>query len=337
MSTATHLYSSKPQSGNLRPFDVVRDLKKVADLVEQCFAETLDHDGQRYLQQMRSAARSPGYLRWAGLVAERAPLPLSGYVWVEDDRLIGNLTLIPYNSLGQRYYLIANVAVHPEYRRRGIANRLTATAIEHAQRRNAQAVWLHVREENQGAIDLYQAAGFIEQARRTTWHFDKSYQSGAGLSAEPTNLGFASQGVKIDARRGRDWDLQRRWLEQYYPSELTWHLSLKWGSLRPGILGFLQRMIMDIHIQQWSARGRDGLLGVLAWQATNTFADNLWLATNPEYEEEGALALLTFGVKHFYHRRPLALDYPAGYATNSIEKAGFHQHQTLIWMALSLN
>ena len=96
MSTAAKLLSSAPQSGNLRPFNVARDLKQVADLVELCFADTLDYDGQRYLRQMRSAARNPGYLRWAGLIAERAPLPLSGYVWVEDGQLVGNLTLIPY-------------------------------------------------------------------------------------------------------------------------------------------------------------------------------------------------------------------------------------------------
>jgi ribosomal protein S18 acetylase RimI-like enzyme len=336
MSTATKLFSSSPQSGNLRPFNVVRDLKQVADLVEQCFADTLDRDGQRYLQQMRSAAQSPGYLRWAGLIAERAPLPLSGYVWVEDNRLVGNLTLIPYNSLGKRYYLIANVAVHPDFRRMGIANSLTAEAIEHAKRRNAQAVWLHVREENQSAVELYQSAGFKERARRTTWHFDKSYHTTVFQSAEPDKLVFEPHDVNIGARRVRDWGSQRRWLEHYYPSELTWHLSLKWGSLRPGILGFFNRMIMETRVKQWSARDDDHLFGVLAWQATNTFADNLWLATNPKYEEEGTLALLTFGVKNLSYRRPLALDYPAGCAADAIQNAGFHHHQTLIWMTLPL-
>jgi GNAT superfamily N-acetyltransferase len=285
---------------------------------------------------MRSAARNPGYLRWAGLVAERAPLPLSGYVWIEDDRLVGNLTLIPYNSLGKRYYLIANVAVHPDFRRMGIANSLTVEAIAHAKRRKAQAVWLHVREENQGAVDLYQTAGFIERARRTTWHFDKSYHISGLRPAEFDKPVPNSRQVNIGRRRVRDWGSQRRWLEHYYPSELTWHLSLRWGSLRPGILGFINRLIMDTHVQQWSARDGDRLLGVLAWQATNMFADSLWLTTNPEYEEEGTLALLTYGVKNLSHRRPLALDFPAGCAVDAIQNAGFHHHQTLIWMVLPL-
>jgi hypothetical protein len=66
------------------------------------------------------------------------------------------------------------------------------------------------------------------------------------------------------------------------------------------------------------------------------FADSLWLTTNPEYEEEGTLALLTYGVKNLSHRRPLALDFPAGCAVDAIQNAGFHHHQTLIWMVLPL-
>lgn len=325
-----------PQSSHLRPFNVSRDLKQVADLVELCFADTLDRDGQRYLQQMRSASRSPSYMRWAGLVAERAPLPLSGYVWVEDERLVGNLTLIPYNSLGKRYYLIANVAVHPDYRRRGIANSLTSAAVQHAKRKSAQTLWLHVREENQGAIDLYQSVGFNERARRTTWHYDKGYPSSGSQRVTPEGFQLPVQEIKISRRRGRDWDSQRRWLDQYYPPELTWHLSLNSTSLRPGIFGFFSRMIMDTQVQQWSARAGGRLLGVISWQATNMFADNVWLAVHPEYKEEAALALLTYGVKKLSYRRPLALDYPAGCMPAVIQHAGFQCHQTLIWMALDL-
>jgi len=63
------------------PFDIRRDLDPVADLVETCFAETLDEDGKRYVRQMHSAARNPGYLRWASAVADHASihyLDLSG-------------------------------------------------------------------------------------------------------------------------------------------------------------------------------------------------------------------------------------------------------------------
>ena len=80
---------------NIRPFDLGRDLAAVADLVEQCFAETLDHDGQRFIHNMRAAARRAKGLGRAALAAENFTLQLSGFVWEQDGEVIGNLSLIP--------------------------------------------------------------------------------------------------------------------------------------------------------------------------------------------------------------------------------------------------
>ena len=155
----------------LRSFDVRKDLDAVANLVETCFADTLDEDGRRYVNHMHAASRNPGYLRWAMAVAENTPMPFSGFVWEENGYLAGNLSLIPYKYRGRRCYLIANVAVDPAYRRRGIARALTNAAIEHARTRAIDEVWLHVRSENTAALNLYQSLSFKEQAQRTTWEF----------------------------------------------------------------------------------------------------------------------------------------------------------------------
>jgi len=115
MSAITRPIVSSPNQ--LRPFDVGRDLSAVADLVEACFAETLDTDGRRYVQQMHAAARNPRYLRWAAAMADHVSMPLTGFVWEEHGQLVGNLSLIPFTYLGRRCYLIANVAVDPVSRR----------------------------------------------------------------------------------------------------------------------------------------------------------------------------------------------------------------------------
>src|SRR5512139_1351996 len=120
---------------------------------------------------MHSAARNPGYMRWASAVADHASIPLSGFVWEEDGRLVGNLSLIPFLNQGRQYYLIANVAVDPNNRRRGIARALTEAAIEQVRNRGVGAVWLHVREDNIPAYNLYTSLGFVEKACRTTWDF----------------------------------------------------------------------------------------------------------------------------------------------------------------------
>jgi len=302
--------------------------------MEHCFADTLDPDGQRYLQQMRSAARNPGYLRWANMAVEGASIPISGYVWEEAGEIVGNLTLIPYYNLSKRYFLVANVAVHPDFRRKGIATSLTSKAIEHARQRGAQAVWLQVRDDNEGAVRLYRTNGFVERARRSTWMWDPAKDE-APVAPGVVASDDAPAEISVQGRRSIDWRLQRRWLEQAYPAELTWHLSLKLSTLRPDLWGFLHRFLNDVQVRQWSARYKNQVLGVLAWQSMPSYADSLWLAVSPEHEEDASRILLAHVRRRPPWQRPLALDYPAGSLSESIQEAGFHLHQTLIWMSRS--
>jgi GNAT superfamily N-acetyltransferase len=289
---------------------------------------------------MRAAAANPAYMRWATAMTERVSLPLSGYVWEENGRLVGNLTLIPFLSRRQRCYLIANVAVHPEYRRRGIAREMTVAAIQYARQRSAPSVWLHLREENEAAIQLYENLGFQERACRTTWytpppaanHLDQKIFH-AQPEAELLRRETAS--LRLISRRSRHWAQQRQWLGRLYPPELTWHLAIRAGMLRPGLSGVIQRFFSNQWVQQWSAVQGDELLGVLTWQSTHSYADALLLATAPEYERDAAFVLLANARKRLPSRRALALDYPAHQAEEAIRAAGFHIHQTLIWMAIS--
>ncbi len=160
MATFSQMLSSPPPAGRLRPLDVRRDLMQVASLMESSFADTLDPDGQRYLSQMRAASRE-SYPFWSSLAPAGTGMPPRGYVWEENGRVVGNLTMIPFFQARPRIYLIANVAVHPDHRRKGIARRLTARALQHARQREADAVWLQVRQENDGAIRLYTGMGFV--------------------------------------------------------------------------------------------------------------------------------------------------------------------------------
>ena len=93
----------------LRPFDVQRDLGPVADLVETCFAETLDPDGKRYIERMRSAAKNKSFLHWAALNFEIPNMPFSGYVWEQDGRMIGNASNIAAGDrIPDRFNIIKN-------------------------------------------------------------------------------------------------------------------------------------------------------------------------------------------------------------------------------------
>ncbi len=317
--------ASTSQLSNLRPFDPGRDLAPAADLIELCFAQTLDQDGQQYLQRMRQAARDPVLLRWTGLSAGWAGVPMEGYVWEEDGRLAGNLSLIPYSLHGRRCYMIANVAVHPDYRRRGIGRALTAKAIEHSRQRAAPQVWLQVREENEAAISLYLSLGFLERARRTTWHSQNDYLR----NPPPDDLIFGP-------RRARHWPAQQAWLSQNYPAELTWHLSLKIDALRPGLWGSLYRGFNDLYVQQWVVQRGTQALALVAWLSSASAANTLWLAAPPDSDELAITHLLLFARQQAPTHRLLALDYPARQSAGAIHQAGFVEHQTLMWMVKRL-
>ena len=327
MSAITRPLNLNPSQ--LRPFDVRKDLNAVADLIETCFVDTLDVDGRRYVDQMHAAARNPGYLRWAMAVAENVPMPFSGYVWEENGYLAGNLSLIPYKYQDKRCYLIANVAVDPAYRRKGIARSLTNSAIEHARKRGTDEIWLNVRSENEAAMIMYQSLGFVERAQRTTWEIKPRSQNRnvSQTNIEPTDIG-------ITRPQSRYWDQYRQWLRDLYPPELTWHQPFHLTALRPGLIGSVYRFFTGNHIRQWAAQQGQRHIGILTWQPHTKHADHLWLASSADDEGRVIAALLPVVRRQLAKRRRILLDYPAGRAILALHDEGFRIQQTLIWMRL---
>ena len=315
----TTLLTSKHK--NLRPFDTRRDLMSAADLIELCFAESLSVDGRRYLQKMRAAAKAQASSHFAALTATRASLPLAGFVWEEDDQLVGNLSLIPFFYRGRRINLIANVSVHPDYRRRGIAKALTHEALDKSRRRRIPEVWLQVREDNPGACELYAGMGFMAQGRRSTWNVNPKCLRG---KIPPES--------RVTIRSARHWDQQTKWLLENYPVSMRWHFPLNLQAMRPGLLGLAYRFFSEVRVLQWAARERDLLLGVLTWQASHAHADYLWLAAAPETEDVTIRTIMPFIKGESLLRRPLSLDYPAGRAEAALHDVGFEFQHTLIWM-----
>jgi ribosomal protein S18 acetylase RimI-like enzyme len=319
-SITTSIVAQKPK---LRPLNILRDLPGVADVVEKCFADTIDSEGRHYLQQMRRAGQDNTFMRWAANAVESVSMPLSGYVWEENGEIIGNVSLIPYRHKKKRIYLIANVAVLPDFRRQGIGRALTVKAMDHASERSAMAIWLHVRADNPGAIALYASLGFRELARRTMWQ------------AKPDrNASTEGLGISIERRSSRDWPLQQIWLHRLYPDLMSWYQAVPWQSLRPGLGPLIYRFIMDYQIHHWVARINGTTSAILSWQAMADQNDRIWAAISPDCGEPALTALLLHARRSLPWRQVLTLDYPAGEHTTPIQAAGFQPHRTLLWMKL---
>jgi|SRR5579862_7913909 len=69
---------------------------------------------------------------------------------------------------------IVSLAVHPRYRREGVATVLLRTTIRKLRRSGAPAAWLMVRRENEGAIRLYRKIGFVRTATVRDYYDDHS-------------------------------------------------------------------------------------------------------------------------------------------------------------------
>ena len=61
---------------------------------------------------------------------------------------------------------VMNVAVHPDYRGRGIAKRLMDALLEAGDKRGVKEYTLEVRVGNAGAIHVYEAHGFVGEGVR---------------------------------------------------------------------------------------------------------------------------------------------------------------------------
>ena len=67
---------------------------------------------------------------------------------------------------------IATLAVHPDFRRRGIARKMMITALNAAFHEGARSSYLEVRATNQAALQMYKELGFKVVGRRSRYYHD---------------------------------------------------------------------------------------------------------------------------------------------------------------------
>lgn len=305
---------------SLRALDPSRDLNQVADLIELCFADTMDADGRDYVAYLRQEARYGGR-RWKTNLSTGQADDSRGFVWVEGDQIIGNLSLIRIPRKSGDYFLIANVATHPNFRGRGIGRALTERAIQSVREQKNCGLWLHVRADNPIAHRLYGSLGFVERAWRTTWLF-------SGYEVPAT----ADVGYTVGERRRNHWRAQQCWLQRSYPGEVRWNLPLEPELMKPTLWNDLVQFFADKPYVHWTVREGKNLWGLATWQFTSSHSDYLWLACHPQAPDQAVKTLLTYAALHKPSLKAVQVNYPAGEAGAAFEQAGFHEHNTLIWM-----
>lgn len=88
------------------------------------------------------------------------------FVAVDSEKVLGYVGISVILDEGY----ITNVAVFPEYRKKGVATALLLKLFELASEKKLSFISLEVRESNQNAISLYNKLGFLQEGKRKNFY-----------------------------------------------------------------------------------------------------------------------------------------------------------------------
>ncbi len=107
-----------------------------------------------------------------------------GQVLVSEEvgRVVGFAKLIDFQIGRKKYGCILWIAVHPEFRRRGIAAKLTDSATYHLKREGAMAVFASTQRRNVAALSVlnlqeFKRIGFLGLRRLVGWRIFQFYSA----------------------------------------------------------------------------------------------------------------------------------------------------------------
>ena len=322
MTAATTAERSASGKG-LRPFDAGRDLSALADLIEAGFSKSLDRSGRRMVQGLRMFGR----LGWLGGVLSRWILPPAanpqGFVWEENGRVLGNASLLPVTGYPHRW-VMANVTVLPEQRRRGIGRSLVTASIEHAHKRGAREIVLQVDRDNESALMLYQSLGFSNCPPKTTW-------VGRASHATPKEISGSIVRRRSDSEWRHQWELARR----LHPEGLVWPYPPDAGFFRPGPWQQRLRLNLDRH---WVWFDDERLLGSISFRwGLEPGHVRMLLLVDPESQGKIESDLLMVAMQSLQpYGDSIVVDYLSDVAEASFKKVGFSEKRQLVWMNRTL-
>lgn len=319
----------------VRPMDPMKDLGGVADLIEQAFANDLDRAGQNALQELRWLSRLKPVLWWMIYANPNHSDFLSGFVWEEDGKIVGNIT-VNRTGAGSRRWLISNLAVAENYRGRGIARSLMQTALELVSEYNGSAVALQVRTDNVPARHLYQSFGFKEISGKT--YLWAKWVPLVEVAPLPRSVILRPHNFDLhDARQAHSLAtvatplaVQKEWPLRQSQFRL---------SRSERVSDFFRRFVGGGASAFWVVE--DGLRFV----ATLNIRPGVWghahqieLVVHPDWRGYLEKPLVSRALYYLYNwrSRNIAIKHPADHAQaiEAYKDFGLQENQTLIWMKL---
>ena len=325
---------AKQNTTGPRPIKLHRDTSQVVELLAVAFDLPLRR-AHNYYQLVPEF----GYGALVNRLKGQAIHP-PGFVWEENGRIVANVSFIPTNTMG--YYFIANVGVHPNFRRQGIAYRLMEETIQWARQHHEQSLFLQVDEKNIGAIHLYEALGFDHMGAVTTWRnaedgypprltmppLRRNPDEFEGFTIQPLGAEQWREAYALDTRiLGREFgvpsllkpDLYKRSWRNWWQDFLLGTSSENWAAVTPS----------------------HELIGLAQIKSEWARPHTLKLRLHPDWQERATRPLLAKLLRRLRYlgRANISLPHPTADATahNLFSEARLIAHQTLLFMRLDLN
>lgn len=311
----------------IRPVDLNRDIPQVLDLLRLTFGASMDTDER---EAFGEATIRPDFLWRLDPAAARLG---SGFVWVSDGRIVGNVTLLSTRVFGR--FLVANVAVHPTHRRRGIALALMRAVEDAVKARKGRVIMLQVVKDNVPAVTLYHSIGYRSLGNVTTWSATPSR-----LRPIPASVG----GEPVPDTR----PLPNSWWRRAYdldvtslPPDLNWPEPLGTDAYRRTVFGRLNDFLNGRQRETWMTTGdRDQLTGLAAiaseWGRSHVVT--VRAAANSTGQVERPLLAKTIRRLGYLARRNVRIDHPEDdiIVNALLREANFSPQRTLTHMRYDL-
>jgi len=335
MATMSITGRIKKVETGIRPFDIGRDLRPVADLISRSFASELDHRGTAALREMRMMGYIGSLLKILNRSTGEFDDLFSGFVWVHQNKVVGNVTVQRADSIGRRWH-IANVAVSPAFRGQGIASKLVQQATGYIARERGEWVSLQVHGNNHIAMSLYDKLGFENLGGMVTLRLAKVPKEQAETQAPDnilTTFG-ASQWHSLYELANSQSYLHTQWWRGLHRS--NFHVTIE-EQIAEWFWQIVGRQRVERRcIRQGRKFDAAMILSAQRWNGIHKL--DLWTRPNQHGRHEETLIQWALAELQEYPRFPieikLSTEYPV--AIETFQRYDFVEHDSLLTMRKSI-
>ncbi|MEM7114118.1 MAG: GNAT family N-acetyltransferase [Chloroflexota bacterium] len=322
MVVTANRYNNRP-----RPINLNKDIPQVVRLLESVFGESLDSEGRHLFSQVRNSSQPAMMWRFNPNMARLSP----GFVWEENGRIVGNVTLLPTQT--PRRFLVANVAVHSDFRRQGLATLLMQAVHSAVAERRGDVILLQVVKENAKAVNLYRNLRYQTIGSMTEWYASSSRIRDLSLD----NMALPP----IRPLHRREWQAAYQLDLACLHPDLNWPEPLKPDAYKVGLWQQFSRFLNGRQQETWRITNNDnqviGLGSIFSeWGRTHRLTVRVAPAWRGQIERP-LLAKLLRRLRYL-PRRNVRIDHSDldQNMNQLLEEARFRARRTLTHMRLDL-